>query len=111
MASVVFLGPGEGRELVIGTSATTLKAVADDTEGRFSVVEHQLSAHFPGPPAHVHDHLDHAWYVVEGTVVFTVEERVLSAPAGSFAFVPRGVAHAFANPGGEVVRFVELDAP
>jgi mannose-6-phosphate isomerase-like protein (cupin superfamily) len=111
MAKVVFLGPGEGRQLGIGTSATTLKAVTGDTEGRFSVVEHRLDANFPGPPAHVHDHLDHAWYVVEGTVVFTVEQRPLTAPAGSFAFVPRGVAHAFANPSGGEVRFVELDAP
>jgi mannose-6-phosphate isomerase-like protein (cupin superfamily) len=111
MANVVFLGPGEGRQLVIGTGATTLKAVGTDTEGRFSVVEHRLEANFPGPPVHVHDHLDHAWYVVEGTVVFTVEEQLLTAPAGSFAFVPRGVAHAFANPSGGVVRFVEVDAP
>jgi mannose-6-phosphate isomerase-like protein (cupin superfamily) len=111
MAKMVFLGPGEGRQLRIGTSATTLKAVGTDTEGRFSVVEHRLDANFPGPPAHVHDHLDHAWYVVEGTVVVTVEERPLTAPAGSFAVVPRGVGHAFANPSGGEVRFVELDAP
>jgi hypothetical protein len=43
--------------------------------------------------------------------VLAVEGRVLAAPAGSFAFVPRGVAHAFANPSGGVARFVELDAP
>ena len=60
MANVVFLGPGEGRQLVVGPNTTTLKAVTDDTEGRFSVLEGQLDAHFPGPPVHVHDQLDHA---------------------------------------------------
>ena len=92
MANVVFLGPGEGRQLVVGTNTVTLKAVTGDTEGRFSVMEHRLDAHFPGPPVHVHDQLDHAVYVVEGTVVFTVEQRQLTAPAGSFALLPHGIA-------------------
>jgi mannose-6-phosphate isomerase-like protein (cupin superfamily) len=98
MAKVVFLGPGEGRLLVVGPNTTTLKAVTDDTEGRFSVIEGQLDAHFPGPPVHVHDQLDHAIYVLEGRVVLTVEQRQLTAPAGSFALIPHGIAHTFANP-------------
>ena len=84
MAKVVFLGPGEGRQLVLGPNTTTLKAVTDDTEGRFSVIEGQLDAHFPGPPVHVHDQLDHAIYVLEGRVVLTVEQLQLTAqPAAS----------------------------
>jgi mannose-6-phosphate isomerase-like protein (cupin superfamily) len=111
MANVVFLGPGEGRQLVVGPNTTTLKAVTDDTEGRFSVMEHRLDAHFPGPPVHVHDQLDHAMYILEGTVVFTVEQRQLTARAGSFALVPHGIAHTFANPSDAVARLVEVDAP
>jgi mannose-6-phosphate isomerase-like protein (cupin superfamily) len=111
MAKVVFLGAGEGRLLVVGPNTTTLKAVTDDTEGRFSVIEGQLDAHFPGPPVHVHDQLDHAIYVLEGTVVLTVEQRQLTAPAGSFALIPHGIAHTFANPSDTAARFVEVDAP
>ena len=88
MANVVFLGPGEGRQLVLGTNTALLKAVTDDTGGRFSVMEHRLAAHGPGPRVHVHDQLDHAIYVLEGTVVLTVEQRQLTAPAGSFALIP-----------------------
>src|SRR5918995_458129 len=111
MAKVVFLGPGEGRQLVLGTNTVTLKAVTDDTEGRFSVMEHRLAAHGPSPPPHVHDQLDHAIYVLEGTVVLTAEHRQLTAPAGSFALLPHGIAHTFANPSDTVARFVEVDAP
>jgi hypothetical protein len=82
MAKVVFLGPGEGRQLVLGTNTVTFKAVTDDTEGRFSVMESRIDAHGPHPPVHVHDQLDHAIYVLEGTVVLTVEQRQLTAPAG-----------------------------
>jgi quercetin dioxygenase-like cupin family protein len=111
MAKVVFLGPGEGRQLVLGTNTATLKAVTGDTEGSCSVMEHRLAAHGSSPPVHVHDQLDHAIYVLEGTVVFTVEGRQLAAPAGSFALIPHGVAHTFANPSDAVARFVEVDAP
>jgi quercetin dioxygenase-like cupin family protein len=111
MAKVVFLGPGEGRQLVLGTNMATLKAVTGDTEGRFSVMEHRLAAYGPSPSLHVHDQLDHAVYVVEGTVLFTVEQRQLTAPAGSFLLIPRGIAHTFANPSDTMARFVEVDAP
>jgi quercetin dioxygenase-like cupin family protein len=97
MAKAVFLGPGEGRQLLLGTNTVTFKAVTGDTEGRFSVMEHRLAAHGPHPPMHVHDQLDHAIYVLEGTVVFTVEQRQLTAPAGSFALIPHGTAHTFAG--------------
>jgi quercetin dioxygenase-like cupin family protein len=111
MAKVVYLGPGEGRQLVLGTNTATLKAVTDDTGGRFSVMEHRLAAHGPHPPVHVHDQLDYAIYILEGTVVLTVEQRQLTAPAGSFALVPYGIAHSFANPSDTVARLVEVDAP
>ena len=74
-------------------------------------MEHRLAAHSDGPPAHVHDQLDHAIYVLEGTVVLTVEQRQLTAPAGSFVLVPHGIAHTFANPSDTVAWFVEVDAP
>jgi quercetin dioxygenase-like cupin family protein len=89
----------------------TFKAVTDDTEGSFSVMEGRIDAHGPHPPVHVHDQLDHAIYVLEGTVVFTVEQRQLTAPAGSFILIPHGTAHTFANPSDTVARFVEVDAP
>jgi quercetin dioxygenase-like cupin family protein len=111
MAKVVFLGPGAGRQLALGTNTVTLKAVTGDTEGRFSVMEHLLAAHSTGPPVHVHDQLDHAIYVLEGTVSFTVEQQQLTAPAGSFVLVPHGIAHSFANPSVAVARFIEVDAP
>jgi quercetin dioxygenase-like cupin family protein len=95
----------------VGTNTVTLKAVTDDTEGRFSVMEHRLAAHSDGPPVHVHDQLDHAVYVLEGTVVLPVEQRRLTAPSGSFALIRHGIAHTFANPSEAVVRFVEVDAP
>jgi mannose-6-phosphate isomerase-like protein (cupin superfamily) len=74
-------------------------------------MEGRLAAHGPHPPVHVHVQLDHAIYVLEGTVVFTVEQRQLSAPAGSFTPIPRGTAHTFANPSDTAARFVEVDAP
>jgi glyoxylate utilization-related uncharacterized protein len=66
---------------------------------------------FPAHPFTCTTQLDHAIYVLEGRVVFTVEQRQLTAPAGSFALIPHGIAHTFANPSDAVARFVEVDAP
>ena len=56
-------------------------------------------------------HYDHAWYVLEGAVQFACGERVISAPAGTFVLVPKGVAHTFANPAAVPARMLGIDAP
>jgi hypothetical protein len=50
MAKVVFLGPGEGRLLVVGPNTTTLKAVTDDTEGASASLRGNSTPTFPAHP-------------------------------------------------------------
>lgn len=52
-----------------------------------------------GPPAHFHRAADEFFYVVSGEFSFRLGERVVSAPARSVVFVPRGTVHAFRNVG------------
>lgn len=42
---------------------------------------------------------DEAFYVLEGTLAFRLGDHTRDAGSGSAAFVPRGTAHTFANPG------------
>jgi hypothetical protein len=64
-----------------------------------------------GPPLHVHDEMDEMCYVLDGEVVVQVggDRRVLVA--GCFAWVPRGVPHAFANASDRPVRLLGLCVP
>jgi quercetin dioxygenase-like cupin family protein len=68
---------------------------SEETGGAVSMTE---TAPGPdaGPPLHRHD-FDEAFYVLEGKLTFQVEDERFTVGAGELAFVPRGVAHTFAN--------------
>ncbi|TFV81303.1 cupin domain-containing protein [Blastococcus sp. CT_GayMR20] len=87
-------GPGEGRAIWHIDNLMTFKALTDDTGGRLAAWE-QLLPHRSSPPLHVHSDADEAWFVLDGTITFRVQEDEFSAEAGSFVWAPRGLAHTF----------------
>jgi mannose-6-phosphate isomerase-like protein (cupin superfamily) len=54
-----------------------------------------------GPPAHIHRAEDEFFYVVSGEFSFKLGARIVSAPARSIVFAPRGTARTFQNVGTE----------
>ena len=71
-----------------------VKADAGSTRGVVSVLEATEPAGF-GPPIHVHNDADEAFYVLEGEYVMSLEGDEHRCPAGSFVFIPAGVPHGF----------------
>ena len=61
-------------------------------------------------PLHVHASSDEAIYVLEGEVTVYVGGDTFRIASGSFAFVPRGVAHTFAVETGSA-RLLTVSAP
>lgn len=61
----------------------------------FAVFESELPASWEGPPPHLHRTQDEAFYVLDGSVTFSLDGRSELCAAGSFIFVPRGSAHSF----------------
>ena len=57
--------------------------------------------------AHIHDHMDEAYYVFDGELNFFVDDKVLRLRKGSFVFVPRGTVHTFTI-GSRVARFLNI---
>lgn len=51
-----------------------------------------------GPALHIHHQDDEIFYVVSGEFLFQLENDIILGKAGDTIFVPRGVAHTFANP-------------
>jgi quercetin dioxygenase-like cupin family protein len=78
--------------------------------GRLLVMEGQIP---PGAlvPPHTHTREDECSYVISGRVMVQVGEDVVTADAGSYVIKPRGVSHAFWNPGSEPARVMELHVP
>jgi mannose-6-phosphate isomerase-like protein (cupin superfamily) len=65
----------------------------------------------PSPPAHLHRHHSESFYVLEGELTFTVDDRELRATAGTWVQVPPDTAHTFAFTGDESVRFLNIHTP
>jgi mannose-6-phosphate isomerase-like protein (cupin superfamily) len=90
-----FSGP-QGRE----ADVTELVATRDQTGGALGLFR-QTIALKSGPPAHIHRAEDEFFYVVSGEFNFKLGDRIVSAPARSIVFVPRGTVHTFQNVGTE----------
>jgi quercetin dioxygenase-like cupin family protein len=103
--------PGEGERHAMGPSSLVLKATAAETDGSFFLSESTVAPGFPGPPLHVHDRLHDMFYVLEGELSFRVRGDTHTLGPGSFACVPPGVPHTFANTSDAPVRFLNFNTP
>jgi uncharacterized RmlC-like cupin family protein len=79
---------------------TELLATADETGGVLGIFR-QTIAPKSGPPTHLHGMEAEFCYVVSGQFNFKLGERIVSAPAGAFVFIPRVTPHTFQNIGTE----------
>lgn len=103
--------PGEGATIhgPVG-GPLTFKARGEQTGGSLTAFENTLAPK-DGPPLHRHRNEDEAWYVLEGTLRFCLDSQIVSAPVGTFVFVPRGVPHCFQNVGDEPARILVIFTP
>ena len=106
---VIVLGPGEGRTIP-GSEGITLKATGEQTGGSIGFLE-ATTPPGAGPPRHIHHGADELFYVLEGHFQFLAGERLVSAPPGTFVFVPRGTVHAAKNVGTEPGRVLAAFIP
>jgi len=83
---------------------------SEESDGVVSVVDNTVPAHWPGPYLHRHD-FDEVFYVLEGELVFQVEDQLITRRAGELAFAPRGVAHTLANHSDAPARYVLVCTP
>lgn len=97
------------------------KIMSEETAGQYSVI----MSHTPpkgGPPPHVHQHEDEAFYVLKGKYLFTCGKEKIEATEGTLVHLPRGIPHTFQNisdstgvllntitPGGFEQFFAEID--
>jgi len=88
-------GGGEVQQFSLGerlvwkaTSATT---------GSFDQFELTALPGHAGAPEHVHAGVEECFYILDGAFRFKVDNDLVLAEAGTFLFVPRGVAHTWTN--------------
>jgi quercetin dioxygenase-like cupin family protein len=92
------------------TLRTNVLLRSEQSGGHVSLMENIVPARNPGPPLHKHD-FDEAFYLLEGELIFQVEDELFTRGAGEIAFAPRNVPHALANHSDAEARYLLVCTP
>ncbi|MEE1767063.1 cupin domain-containing protein [Streptomyces sp. JV185] len=96
--AVSVVGPGGGETIVLGTTRMRVLEDGSHTGHRLAIAESVLAPHTQGPPQHRHARHDEGFYIISGTIRFTVGDQDYDASTGTLVMVPPGTPHTFANP-------------
>jgi quercetin dioxygenase-like cupin family protein len=96
--------------MTTGFPRTNVLLRNEETGGHVSVTEIVVPPHSAGPPLHTHD-FDEVFYMLEGEMLFQVEDALVTKRAGELSFAPRNVPHTLANHGDEPARYVLVCTP
>jgi quercetin dioxygenase-like cupin family protein len=85
-------------------------ARSPDTGGAYCLVE-SLTAPGAGAPPNRHPSDDEAFYVLDGTFEFMIDNETTQVSAGGFIQIPNGAVHAFKNVGDRLGRLLIINSP
>lgn len=91
----IILQPGEATGVSLRGTQVSFLNRAEDAEGG-STIEMRTAPGFD-TGAHRHSKIEEFFYVVDGEIEARAGERTVVGGPGTFMFVPKGVAHSFAN--------------
>lgn len=104
------LGSEDGEAFWGFGSLWTVKASAEQTGGRFALIE-ELAPRGAATPLHRHPEDDETFYILEGEITFHLgDDPPVTATAGSFVHVPGGAVHAF-RVDSETARYLIITTP
>lgn len=102
--------PPRGRTIAVVGDVYRFLATGEDTNGKYALWE-ALVPPGGGPPPHVHSREEEGFYVLEGEITFTVNDKKIVAKAGTFANMPIGTPHSFRNESGRPAKMLISVAP
>jgi mannose-6-phosphate isomerase-like protein (cupin superfamily) len=103
--------PEDGFEGFLGSIGVRFMIDGAETEQRFSLVEHPMSARALAAPLHLHTREDEYSFVLRGRMGALLGDTVVEAGPGDLVFKPRNQWHTFWNAGDEPCRILEIIAP
>jgi mannose-6-phosphate isomerase-like protein (cupin superfamily) len=105
------VGPHEGERADLPGLLNRYVLHGEETQGRFALIEHTIPPRTLAAPTHTHEHEDEYSFVLSGRMGAQIGDEVVEAGPGELVRKPRGVPHAFWNPGDEETRLLELISP
>ncbi|MDR5726678.1 MAG: quercetin 2,3-dioxygenase [Terriglobia bacterium] len=88
----------------------TFIVTGKDTGGAFFLAEMSVPPG-GGPPPHIHHREDESFHMLEGMLTVQVGGNTITASAGDFAYLPRGIVHSFKNTGDGFAKVLVLTTP
>ena len=98
------------RSLWVMGSRLDIVVDGEQTGGAHAIAEDRSEPGF-GPPPHVHEREDEAFYVTEGEYLFGGEDWEVRAGPGTFVHAPKGLLHWWRNSGDGPGRHLEIFVP
>jgi len=107
---IKILEPNKGKHIAIVGDINTILAFKEDTGGTYSFIEAKV---FPGggPIPHIQTREHEGFYVVEGQIIFNVDEQRIEAKPGTFVSIPPNVLHSFKNETNENAKLIIVLSP
>lgn len=105
------LGSNDGKNADFGSFGVRFMVWSEETDGRFSLVEHPIPPRTLVAPLHRHSNEDEYSFVLEGRMGAQLGDEVVYAEQGSFVFKPRNQWHTFWNAGDVPCRILEFISP
>ena len=105
------VGPRDGKAGFLGSIGVRFMIDGEEAGGRFSLVEHPMSARALAAPLHRHNREDEYSYVLEGRVGALLGDEVLVGGPGDLIFKPRNQWHTFWNAADAPCRVLEIISP
>jgi mannose-6-phosphate isomerase-like protein (cupin superfamily) len=108
---VLMLKKGEGRKYKCGNMTAIFKADEQETDAKYSVSEWWIDPNSKGPGEHIHENIDHIFYVLEGRLSILLEKKWVDAEKGAFVRIPAKTMHTFANRTDKKAGMLDLNIP
>lgn len=69
-------------------------AKSDETNGAHSLIK-IIVQRGAEPPAHTHTREDESYFILSGTICYTIGEKQITVSEGEYVFLPKDVPHSF----------------
>lgn len=107
----LIVSPGQGAVWDMEPSrAATFKLLSEQTGGSVAVFEESVPSG-AGTPLHIHHTSDEVIYISTGVLTIKLGEQATNGNAGTWVFIPRGLAHAWMNPNPTPAHAVFIFSP
>ena len=93
MASKI-VSPGSGKDYDLYLNHVFIKVSGQDTGGLYTIIEEKLEPGFRLDP-HLHRKYVETFYILEGEVEFTIDDKTVMASTGTVVHVPQNTPHSF----------------